>query len=48
MAARLDPALRHLADTRTDLSPEVLPTVRDLGRDGDTAFALGYGAAREA
>lgn len=29
MAARLDPALRHLADTRTDLSPEVLPTVRD-------------------
>ena len=26
----------------------VVPTVRDLGRDGDTAFALGYGAAREA
>ncbi len=26
---RLDPALRHLVGTRTDLSPELLPAVRD-------------------
>ena len=29
VTARLDPALRHLAGTRTDLSSEVLPDVRD-------------------
>lgn len=29
IAARLDPALRHLAEARTDLSPHVLGAVRD-------------------
>ncbi|MDT5109821.1 MAG: acetyl esterase [Mycobacterium sp.] len=39
---RLDPALRHLASFRTDLSPELLPAVRDSlnGRRRESAAAL--------
>jgi acetyl esterase len=42
MTRRLDPALRHLASFRTDLSPEALPAVRDSlnGRRREGAAAL--------
>ncbi|MGV0834837.1 alpha/beta hydrolase [Mycolicibacterium thermoresistibile] len=41
IASRLDPALRHLDGTRTDLSAELLPAVRDSldDRRRDTAAA---------
>ena len=42
MTRRLDPALRHLVAARTDLSPELLPAVRDSlnGRRRETAAAV--------
>ncbi|BBY79128.1 alpha/beta hydrolase [Mycolicibacterium pulveris] len=43
--ARLDPALRHLAEARTDLSPDVLGAVRDSLNQRRAEAACGVGTA---